>query len=554
MIDRALRRWLALMGPCLGLSGLLSGCSSPSSSSDGGSPADGGQDAAGAAFRSLLYPPDWEPALTADKGRFLHDFSYAGYRNGEAPLPTTVSGPVVDVTAAPYRADATGASDATAAIQAAIDAVSGGGVVFLPRGLYRCDGTLSVRASGVVLRGEGPQTRIYFTRGPGAGDRSHITFQGMLQRGPDRRLARDGQARSHEVFVSDASTLRIGDDISIGWVISPEFVAEHNMTGTWMAFNGTWRPFFRRRVVAIDTADTPHRVTLDVPLRYPAKLRDSASLRVETGYLRECGIESLAISNAVTWAEAWAQPRVHAVAFVGVKDGWLRAIESFASPLSAPAGYHLQSGGLYVLDSKRITIADSKLEKAQNRGEGGAGYLFEVSASSEVLIRDSTGRDGRHNFIQNWDFGATGLVFLRTETAGSRAYTSSSDSLGLPAASEYHHSLTMACLVDHSRIDDAWQAVNRGSYSSGAGLTATQNVFWNSRGSGRISSYQFGDGYVIGTQGISVDSELPSIWPAAAGAAPNDYVEGLERGSELQPPSLYEDQLQRRLARGTRLW
>lgn len=542
------------MGPCWVMMCLLLGCSSGSGTADGGSQADGGQDGGTVAFRSLLYPPDWDPAFTGEKGRFLHDFSYAGYRNGEVPLPTAVPGPIVDVTTAPYRADASGQSDATAAIQAAIDALASGGIVFLPKGRYRCDGTLMVRTSGVVLRGEGSQTQIYFSRSPGPGDRSHITFQGTLQRGPDQRLVRDGQARSHEVFVSDATALRVGDDISLGWVITPEFVAEHNMTGTWTAFNGTWRPFFRRRVAAIDTASTPHRVTLDVPLRYPAKLRDSASLRVETGHLRECGIESLAISNAVTWAEAWAQPRIHAVAFIGVKDGWMRAIESFASPLSNPAGYHLQSGGLYVVDSKRVTIADSKLAKAQNRGEGGAGYLFEVSASNEVLIRDSTGRDGRHNFIQNWDFGATGLVFLRTETSGSRAYTSSSDSLGLPAASEYHHSLTMACLVDHSRIDDAWQAVNRGTYSSGAGLTATQNVFWNSRGSGRISSYQFGDGYVIGTQGVSVDSELPSIWPAAAGAAPNDSVEGIERGSDLQPPSLYEDQLQRRLARGQRLW
>ena len=38
-------------------------------------------------------------------------------------------------------------------------------------------------------------------------------------------------------------------------------VAEHGMTGTWQAFNGTWQPFFRRTVVAIDRDVTPHAVT-----------------------------------------------------------------------------------------------------------------------------------------------------------------------------------------------------------------------------------------------------------------------------------------------------
>ncbi len=41
-------------------------------------------------------------------GRFLHDFSYAGYKNGELALPDAPPGPILDVTAAPYSADPTG--------------------------------------------------------------------------------------------------------------------------------------------------------------------------------------------------------------------------------------------------------------------------------------------------------------------------------------------------------------------------------------------------------------------------------------------------------------
>ena len=77
-----------------------------------------------------------------DEGRFLHDFSYAGYHNGEAPLPEVELEGAFDVVA-DFGADSSGETDATSAIQAAIDGASdaGGGVVYFPSGVYRLDGT-----------------------------------------------------------------------------------------------------------------------------------------------------------------------------------------------------------------------------------------------------------------------------------------------------------------------------------------------------------------------------------------------------------------------------
>lgn len=86
-------------------------------------------------WRSALYPVDWKAGFSDAQDRFLHDFSYAGYHRGEAPIPE-VKGPVFDVCGSPYRADSSGKSDATAAIQSALDGAkaAGGGVVFLPAG------------------------------------------------------------------------------------------------------------------------------------------------------------------------------------------------------------------------------------------------------------------------------------------------------------------------------------------------------------------------------------------------------------------------------------
>ena len=42
------------------------------------------------AWESTLYPKDWEPGFADSEGRFLHDFSYAGYHRGEIPIPKDV--------------------------------------------------------------------------------------------------------------------------------------------------------------------------------------------------------------------------------------------------------------------------------------------------------------------------------------------------------------------------------------------------------------------------------------------------------------------------------
>lgn len=113
-------------------------------------------------WRSTLYPEDWTPGWRDESGRFLHDFSYAGYRRGEQ-LPPVVGGAVFDVTSPEYGADRSGTRDSTAAIQRALDdaARAGGGVVYLPEGTYRVappDGAseaLKLEGDGVVLRGAG---------------------------------------------------------------------------------------------------------------------------------------------------------------------------------------------------------------------------------------------------------------------------------------------------------------------------------------------------------------------------------------------------------------
>jgi len=506
-------------------------------------------------WRSLLYPSDWVPGFQDGEGRFLHDFSYAGYHNGEAPVALGGGNNlfVIDVTT--HGADTTGATDATTSIQSAIDAVAdaGGGSVFFPEGIYRVDGQLNVTASSTVLRGEGSdKSRLHFTRYKDAGVKGHLTFRGTLSTVLETPIAEDAATWDTVIAVQDANGFANGDDVQVGWVISPEFIEEHGMTGTWKTFNGTWQVFFHRDVTAVNTDSTPNTISVDVPLRYPVHISNMATVRKKHGYLKECGVESIGVTDAVGWEEAWQSDRVRVIEFNGMKDSWIHGVKSFPSPLApsdGPVPYaQIQSNGIVVESCKRLTIDDCYLGFAQNRGGGGNGYLFEVRMSSEILTRDCKGEAGRHNFLQNWGFGLTGCVWLRNHSLDGMRASTMEFPYGAVGYSEFHHSLATANLVDGCVMDDGWSAKNRGDWSSGAGHSATENALWNTVGTGEVISYQYRHGYLIGTgPGIKARNWLPS--PDGVGTEPEDWFEGEGRAATLEPKSLYVDQLARRLER-----
>lgn len=503
----------------------LAGCSQPLLE-DGGAPFP-----ADAAWRSSLFPNEWTPDFTDDAGRFVHDFSYAGYARAEREpvLPTRV-----------FRVENDG-GDATGAVQAALEAASlDGGVVLLSAGDWRLDGTLSLRGSGVVLRGEGAeQTRLRFTRTFGLDLTSELQVGALPRVEGEWPLRTDVAPRARSVVIAsgDAGVLLVGEHVALGQVITDDFIAAHGMTGVWKAFNGTWQPFEWREVVSVASDGT---VTLDVPVRSELLLRDGASLRRVTGLLHDVGIEDLSFTNAIEPGSAYAMNQVHVLGLSGVVDGFVRRVKSFGTGEA-----HVQSGGVLVLQSSRVTVSDVELGRAQHRGSGGNGYLFEVRQSSDVLFRDCVAHDGRHNFIQNWGFGTTGVVWLRVTSTGGFAEVTPGSPLGGVGYSEFHHSLATANLIDSSRFDDGFSIVNRGQESTGAGQTGTQNILWNLRGAGLIRSMQWGWGAVIGTTNVSVALDEVFI---GTGSKPLDLLEGLDAGATLEPQSLYEAQLRKRLA------
>jgi hypothetical protein len=78
-------------------------------------------------------------------------------------------------------------------------------------------------------------------------DQSSVLFRGSIEQGVEVLLSQDGSRQSSYVDVENSDALSIGQDVSLGWVITEEFVAEHGMSAYWTTFNGQWVPFFRRK-------------------------------------------------------------------------------------------------------------------------------------------------------------------------------------------------------------------------------------------------------------------------------------------------------------------
>ena len=521
---------------------------------DGASPAIDAAtpDAPDGPWRSALYPDDWTPATTDGDGNFLHDFSYAGYHRSEVALPTAWPGAVVDVTS--HGAVPDSGLDSTGAFTAALAALdaAGGGVLFVPDGEYLLASRLRITRSGILIRGGSRAgTKLRFSSAA-AGDAASITFAGAASAaGGAAALIEDGAARSHDVRVADATGFAVGDDVLLDLEITQAFIDDHGMGGLWdtgpNSALGARKVFFRREITAIAGGV----ITLDVPLRYPLRVRDHAAIRRDTGALRECGLEHLSINDVTTAAVAAASPRAHAIELAHVEDCFVSDVASYAAAQAPAPAAHLRSGGVYVVGSKRVTVADVAMAHAQNHGDGGAGYGLEASGSNEILFRDARVEDVRHGLIQNWDFGASGLVWLRCDSIGN---TLAGDPV-IGGRSEFHHRLAMANLFDSTRDTVGFNAHNRGTESSNAGLTSTESVFWNVRGADvntYLLSYQAGRGYVIGTRELTpqvVPGPLEQALGIADHTAPIDWLEGTDRGATLTPTSLFDDQLARRLAR-----
>jgi hypothetical protein len=146
-----------------------------------------------------------------------------------------------------------------------------------------------------------------------------------------------------------------------------------------------------------------------------------------------------------------------------------------------------------------------------------------------------------------------GFVFLGMQCSGNvihRCKIDHSKETPNGGGSDFHEFMSQSNLVDNLTIDaDFYHARYRPFGTTTHGITATQSVFYNTKGLSYhprkdyiIASAQALQGYIIGTSGPASNA----IVPADQHSGSTDWLEGEGRGSALTPVSLYESQLAKR--------
>ena len=526
------------------------------------------------AWHSSLYPANWTPGYADEQGRFLHDFSYAGYMKGEVPIPKTVGrNIIVDVTKPPYNADNTGVEDATDAIQQAINYVgfSGGGMVFLPAGTYRVgprsgNNALTITYSNIILRGAGAgKTFIYCDVENMRSKRIiNITPSGVnWDRGEDGKTYTIEQdvpdLPTNQIYLNEVGDLKVGDWVILRSDRSTAWIAEHNMQGFWAA-NTTHGPTFYRQITAVD-ADN-RTITIDIPTRYALKKRDNARVYKVTPKMSNVGLENFSIGNKMNPATlGWGEEdynasssnggyQVHSAFLIGMSycvDSWVKNVSSY-QPVVNTQKIHMSSNGLDINKCRSLTIENCEFSYPQYEGGGGNGYGWNI-CSQECLIINCKSLSSRHAYSFKYAY-SNGNVILNFYSGDNPKY-----------ASDFHMYLSMSNLIDNQAVDgDFIESVVRpygGTAGNYHGHASTQTVFWNTNGIAYkgnnfiVDSRQYGHGYVIGTKGAATGVRTTStVFNTAYGTvdtAPEDFTEGIGNGSSLVPQSLYYDQLSKRL-------
>ncbi len=470
---------------------------------------------------------------------FLPDFSYAGYRNGEAAIAPK-NGRVFN--AADYGALPDDDKDDMAAIQKAIDAAAaaGGGVVFLPRGRYLLNsdrnniGFLEISASGIVLRGEGAGEggtvlwQVHPFRNGKMDDltRLHLKQAVLMIRSPEasRKLSEQpslatvtgrGARGGFTLEVDDVSRLKAGDNVllyALNKSIIEEMTLPYEIEPEWTTTTLNRAPTIEmHRVAGVDG----NKVTFTEPMRYAVR-PDQGWKLLAAPLISDVGIEDIAfIGNAYAPYYHHRSDRDDVgwsfLRFRGVTDSWVRRC-SFQN------GSQIAYVGLSSYVSLLNLIVD---------GNGGHHIPRSVYFNYGMLggfIRDRAGFT--HGPSVSW--GSVGTVFWNCESAGSI---------------DSHAGRPLATLFDN---------VSGGTIHSSGGLRDYPQhlrdlVIWNFRNTSLKK-----DSYDFWKRGVSNRFVKPVI--AGFHGAPADFnldtVGVMESyGTPVEPASLYEAQLAQRLGK-----
>ena len=470
------------------------------------------------------------------RGDRIMDFSHAGYGGGGIPLPT----PPATVILKPPA----GGKDSTPAIQAAIDEISNlplgsdgiRGVVQLSPGYFRLLGSLSVQASGVILRGSGSGqggTQINLLGDP----------RTLIQLGPVSKptILNGLSSRISDVYVpagtrsfqvQDSSIFKVGDTVVVNRPVTAEWVkfmgmdklVRNGAPESWLT-PGTVSQFDR-----VITAISGQEVTIDAPLpdSLDSKFLGSSGASLAKYQfderINQVGIESFRVvaSTPQKLPLQFTDPLFKLAVVNSVQNAWIRDV----------VGDHFLEGLTLGRTSKWITIQDTSFIHAPAYNKTGALQAqYDLQGQFILLNRCASNGDNYFPIATSRFTNGPNVVLHFTVTSGQHT------------ALEPHQRWATGLLFDNVSAPDAKiEFHNRGILGTGHGWTMGWGVVWNSNA--RAFELQQAPGtntWVIGCSGVALPADQV-IFPTEHS---DPTIESW--GKAVDPSSLYLAQLKARL-------
>jgi hypothetical protein len=502
---------------------------------------------------SLVYPGiDGKLVYIADSlGNKIPDFSNAGYKGGGVAIPMVP----VKATVWPVK------GDNSVVIQNAIDSVSKlpldafgfRGTILLKMGLYNLEKPLYIRASGVVLRGEGMSDigtilfgkTVAATPGQGGrgprpalinvvGDSAIKVLEETKQTITDKYVP-VGATRFDVVSVKG---FKVGDKVIVRRYGNEDWIKELKMKDD-IANSRAWKfdINYDREIISING----NTITVDAPIFTAVDKRWGGGelFKYNENRIERVGVENLrGISDynpevrTTTYGnmdrdkmareyqyqgDEYYSDENHYnnfISFGNAKNGWVRNMTALHFMYSAV----ITNGG-----TKWITVEDCVSMEPVSVRAGGRRFTFKLNGQLS-LVQRCLSYKGRHSFAGEGST-SSGNVFLQCKAINPYS------------TSEPHGYWENGILYDNVQAPLTaryWDFV--------MGWAGANTVFWNCEGDFLIQSPPTAANYSFGHIGVNA-----TVFNAALQdlTKPNGHVESMDK--HVTPRSLYLTQLKERL-------
>ena len=461
---------------------------------------------------SLTYTPD-------EKGNIIPDFSRVGYYNGDKDIPNIAVVKTISLSA-----------DVEKQIQNAIDELSKQpvdkngfrGAVFLKKGTYTINEKITIASSGIVLRGEGNDTKL-IAAGTVNRPLIDITGTGKVQETKNTRtkiIDSYVAVGSKSFTVASSNGYKAGDKIIVYRPGTEQWIKDLKMDQI-VERPGTkqWQPNeYNLQYERVITKMEGNKIFIDNPVVMAMEPRYGGGEIYKytfDGRISNVGVENLYLESEYL-SDTSENHSWDAISFNKIENGWTRNV---SAKYFAYACVHLNPW------AKNISVLDSWCSDHKSVITGGRRYSF-CNEGQQNLFINCHAADGRHDFV------------TQARTNGPNVFYNCT-AIRTHADIGPHHRWSSGTLYDNIVTDGEINIQDRGNMGSGHGWVGVTQVLWNCtvKRATVQSPWANGKNYCIGLKGQKDAGHF------------KDRQDGEWEGQNkdgLEPQSLYMAQLKAR--------